>query len=53
MIKWILGMPFIWLVDYIFGIVDPNFREIYLSFQNSFIKFFKEEIKRISEEQDA
>lgn len=46
MIKWILLMPFVWLMDYFYGIINPDFREIYLSFEESLTKFLIEERER-------
>ena len=43
MIKWILFMPFIWLMDYLYGIINPNFREAYLAVQEKLAEYMQQE----------
>jgi hypothetical protein len=43
MIKWVLLMPLVWFMDYICGIINPNFREKYLNIQESLTQFLKED----------
>lgn len=35
MIKWLLLMPLVWLIDYIYGIMYPDFREMYINFEEN------------------
>lgn len=52
MIKWIIFMPFIWLMDYLYGIINPNFRESYLMVQENLTEYMQEQqdlISRINE----
>ena len=54
MVKWILFMPFIWLMDYLYGIINPNFREMYLVVQENLTSYMqKEQEKILSEVEDA
>ena len=50
MIKWILFMPFIWLMDYFYGIINPHFREAYLAVQENLTEYMQEyEDKKLEE----
>lgn len=52
MLKWIIFMPFIWLMDYLYGIINPNFRESYLMVQENLTEYMQEQqdlISRINE----
>ena len=35
-------MPLIWIMDYLYGIINPNFRELYLAVQENLTKFMRE-----------
>lgn len=51
MIKWILFMPFIWLMDYFYGIINPHFRETYSAVQENLTEYMQEyEDKKLEEE---
>lgn len=47
MLKWILLMPIVWLSDYLYGIINPHFREYYLSVQENLVEYMQGEEEKL------
>lgn len=47
MLKWILLMPIIWLSDYLYGIINPYFREYYISVQENLVEYMQGEEEKL------
>ena len=49
MIKWIFVMPFVWLMDYFYGMINPDFREIYINFEENLTTYLLEQQEQSKE----
>lgn len=49
MIKWTLFMPFVWLMDYLYGIINPSFRKLYLLVQENLTNYMQQEQEKLKE----
>ncbi len=52
-IKWIILMPLIWLMDYLYGIINPYFRESYLAVQEKLTEYMQKEQDRMVQETNS